>query len=147
MIIYVLTNSNIKAGIVERFNRTLRERLARYMTANNTKRWLDFLPEAIENYNASYHRSIGMAPNLVSFKNRADVFNRLYPDRDLKVKCKLKVGWHVRIPTKKSIFAKGFLPNWSKQIYVIEKVEQVNMFTIISLFTHIFRATVSVTTH
>jgi hypothetical protein len=125
MVIYVLTDSHSKAAIVERFNRTLRDRLARYMTENSTKRWIDFLPEAISNYNNTEHRSIGMAPNLVSFENRELVFKKLYPDIDLKVKCKLKVGWKVRIPTKKGIFDKGFKPNWSDDIYTIVKTHQV----------------------
>ena len=51
MVIYILTNSTTKAAVVERFNRTLRERLARYMTENHTKRWIDYLPECIANYN------------------------------------------------------------------------------------------------
>lgn len=125
MVIYVLTDSDSKAAVVERFNRTIRERLARYMTANNTKRWIDFLPEAVANYNNTFHRSIGMAPNLVSFENRQDVFKTLYPNIDMKVKCKLKVGWRVRIPRKKNIFEKGFTPNWTSQIYIISAIEQV----------------------
>lgn len=125
MVIYVLTDSDSKAAVVERFNRTIRERLARYMTANNTKRWIDYLPEAVANYNNTFHRSIGMAPNLVSFENRQDVFKTLYPNIDMKVKCKLKVGWRVRIPRKKNIFEKGFTPNWTSQIYIISAIEQV----------------------
>ena len=58
MVMYILTNSETKAAIVERFNKTLRDRIGRYMTENNTKRWLDYLPEAIENYNNSYHRCL-----------------------------------------------------------------------------------------
>ena len=125
MVIYVLTDSDTKAGIVERFNRTMRERIARYMTDNNTKRWIDYLPELIANYNNTEHRSIGMAPRLVSFSNREDVFKQLYPKRNQKVKCKIKPGWRVRIPRKKSIFEKGFAPNWSKEIFIVKNVEQV----------------------
>ena len=125
MVMYILTDSETKAAVVERFNKTLRERIGRYMTENNTKRWIDYLPEAIENYNHSFHRSIGMAPNMVSYENRKEVFERLYPNRNLKVKCKLKVGWKVRIPSKKTLFEKGFTPNWSKEIYTIHKTHQV----------------------
>lgn len=125
MVIYVLTDSDTKAGIVERFNRTMRERIARYMTDNNTKRWIDYLPELIANYNSTEHRSIGMAPRLVSFSNREEVFNKLYPNRHQKVKCKIKPGWRVRIPRKKSIFEKGFAPNWSNEIFIVKHVEQV----------------------
>jgi len=127
MIIYVLTGTSTKAAVVERFNRTLRDKLGRYMTEHNTKRWVDYLPEALDTYNNSYHRSIKMEPSMVSFQNRSEVFRNLYPNSNVKVKCKLKIGWKVRIPTKKTIFSKGFLPNWSKQIFVISNVEQVSL--------------------
>lgn len=130
MVIYILTDSITKAGVVERFNRTMRTRLARYMTENNTKRWIDYLPEFISNYNSSFHRSIGMAPRDVSFQNRHEVFKKLYPDMDLKVKCKLKKGWRVRIPRKKNIFEKGFKPNWTDEIYIISNIEQVIIYIV-----------------
>jgi len=129
MVIYILTDSVTKASVVERFNRTLRERLARYMTENNTKRWIDYLPEFISNYNNTVNRSIGMEPKNVSFQNRQEVFEKLYPDMDLKVKCKLKIGWRVRIPRKKHIFEKGFKPNWTDEIYIISNIEQVFVYT------------------
>ena len=128
MVIYVLTDSETKAAVVERFNRTLRERLAYYMTEHKTKRWLDYLPEFIEQYNSTVHSSIGMAPRMVSFDNREEVFNKLYPNKNLKTKCKLKVGWRVRIPRKKGIFEKGYAPNWSEEIYIISNVHQVKIF-------------------
>jgi len=126
IVIYVLTNSETKASMVERLNRTIRERIGRYFTENNTKRWLDYLPELISDYNHTIHKSLGMAPNMVSFQNREEVFKKLYPNRNMKVKCKIKVGWRVRIPEKKSIFEKGFTPNWSKIIFIVTKVHQVN---------------------
>ena len=127
MVIYVLTDSQTKAAVVERFNRTLRERLAYYMTEHKTKRWLDYLPEFIDQYNSTVHSSIGMAPRMVSFENREEVFNKLYPNKDIKTKCKLKVGWRVRIPRKKGIFEKGYAPNWSEEIYIISNVQQVKI--------------------
>ena len=51
-----------KASVVERFNRTLKERLYRYFTAANTVRFDDVLPELVQGYNATRHRSIGMPP-------------------------------------------------------------------------------------
>ena len=41
MVMYILTDSETKAAVVERFNKTLRKRIGRYMTENNTKRWID----------------------------------------------------------------------------------------------------------
>ena len=36
---------------------------------------------------------------------------------------KLKVGDHVKIPKYKNIFAKGYTPNWSEEVFVIQKVK------------------------
>ena len=56
------SQNETKAQIVERFNRTLKDRMYKYFTANNTKRWIDVLPDLVHNYNNSYHRSIKMTP-------------------------------------------------------------------------------------
>ena len=36
---------------------------------------------------------------------------------------KFKVGDHVRTSKYKNIFAKGYAPNWSEEIFVIKKVK------------------------
>lgn len=63
------TSSDAKASIVERFNRTFKDRLYRYFTVKNTLRYLLVLPDLVKGYNASYHHTIGMAPNQVNLKN------------------------------------------------------------------------------
>ena len=52
---FFVTKSETKASVVERFNRTLKERMWRYFTKNNSYRYLDILPNMLENYNNSYH--------------------------------------------------------------------------------------------
>jgi transposase InsO family protein len=59
---YYSLNDDIKAALVERFNRTLKSRLYRYMTHHRTNRWIDALDDVVKSYNSSYHRSIGTAP-------------------------------------------------------------------------------------
>ncbi len=54
--------SDIKASVVERFNRTLRGRMTRFLTAINSKRYYNILQDLIDGYNASYHKSIKMRP-------------------------------------------------------------------------------------
>jgi len=51
---YWCMNDNIKAACVERFNRTVKTRLFRYLTARHTKRWIDVLDALIESYNKSF---------------------------------------------------------------------------------------------
>ena len=63
-----------KAVVVERFNRTLIERMWRYFSANNTHRYYDILDTLISSYNAKYHRSIKMSPKDASLKRRRQRF-------------------------------------------------------------------------
>ena len=56
------SQNETKAQIVEQFNRTLKDIMCKSFTANNTKRWIDVLPDLVHNYNNSYHRSIKMTP-------------------------------------------------------------------------------------
>ena len=55
-------NEDTKASIVERYNRTLKTRMWRYFTKNQTLRYVDVLQDFVRSYNDTYHRSIGMAP-------------------------------------------------------------------------------------
>jgi uncharacterized membrane protein YheB (UPF0754 family) len=52
------TDSDLKASVVERFNRTLKEKMWRYFTFSGTKKWINVLPQLIKSYNNTYHRSI-----------------------------------------------------------------------------------------
>ena len=111
-------NDDIKAACVERFNRTIKTRLFRYMTGRHTKRWVDVLNAFIDSYNKSFHRTIGMAPNEVTLGNSERIADRMYPLKT-KTHWKFKVGEKVRISKYKNIFEKGYLQNWSDEIFVI----------------------------
>ena len=67
-----------KANYAERFIRTLRAKLLRYLTHQYSYRYIDALPELIQSYNNTYHRSIGMTPNEVTEKTAIALRNRLY---------------------------------------------------------------------
>lgn len=74
------TNGKPKAAIVERFIRTLRGLLFRYMTENLTDTYIDVLEKLVDNYNNTKHQTIGMAPNDVKPENEDAVFRKLYPE-------------------------------------------------------------------
>ena len=121
LVMYTL-KAPIKAGIAERFIRTLKSRLERYFSEHNTVRWIDVLPKISKALNNSYHRSIGMTPNEVNHENRREVFEKLYGANAPPIKCKFRVGDKVRIPITKQLFDKGYKPNWTKEIFeVVEK--------------------------
>ena len=118
------TAGDTKASVVERFNRTFKQRLYRYMTTYNTPSYLSTLPTLIDGYNASFHRSIGMAPKEVNNDNAREVWERLYGDKKKKKKKKaaFKVGDHVRLNKKHRPFKKGYLPGWTEEVFVVSKV-------------------------
>lgn len=120
LVIFTL-KAPLKASMVERFIRTLKERLERYFTENRTFKWVDVLQKISAAINNSVNRSIGMAPNDVTFENREEVYKKLYDSWTPPVLCKYQVGDIVRIPEQKKEFAKGYKPNWSKELYKIRR--------------------------
>ena len=116
--------SKMKASVVERLIRTLKGRLEKFFALQKTKRWIDFLPDLIENYNNTPHRSIGMSPNQVTDENAENVFKKMFPDFHLVAKPRLKSGDRVRVLKEKSIFEKGYKQSWSDRIYLIAAVKQ-----------------------
>jgi len=118
------TEGDAKAAVVEQFNRTLKERLCRYFTAANTLRFDDALPQLVQGYNATRHRSIGMAPQDVTWDNEEAVWKRLYEKRlkEKRPKAILKVGDHVRLNKIHRTFEKGYLPGWTGEVFVLHRV-------------------------
>ena len=72
------TQSDTKASVVERFNKTLKQRLYRALTANATLKYLDFLPDLVKGYNASVHNATGIAPKNVTMYSDGKVWKKLY---------------------------------------------------------------------
>ena len=117
------TYNETKASIVERLIRTLKIRMWRYFTAEKTMRYIDELPDIMYFYNHSVHRIIKTEPSLVTSKNEDKVWQMLY-DNDVDnmqlVKYKFKMGDKVNCKIKRK-FEKGYLPNFSKEIFTISK--------------------------
>ena len=122
-VLHFVTYNETKAQIVERFNRTLKNRMWRYFTFQNGRRYVEVLPALVEGYNKAYHRSIGTAPERVTQINAQEIWHRLYGKDFVKcstrVRFKFKVGDKVRISKKKRTFEKGYLPNWTEEVFSI----------------------------
>ena len=81
----------------------------KYFTHHRTLRYVDILPKLVHGYNHAYHRSIKCAPVSVTLKNEPQVSENLYG----------KVGDFVRINKTKRTFDKGYLPNWTQELFQI----------------------------
>ena len=112
---HFVTYNQTKAQIVERFNRTLKNKMWRYFDYANTHRYWNVLDDLVDGYNRTYHRSIKMTPLEVTKFNAQTVWKRLYPElmkrRKSDVKFKFKVGDLVRITRSKGVFEKGYAEN------------------------------------
>lgn len=116
------TSSDTKSSIVERFNRTLKNRMFKYFTANRTLRYVDKLQDFVQAYNNRVHRSIGIAPNRVNDDNEQDVWDYQYESYMKKyrsVKFAFQVGDTVRISKLNRQFRKGYLPTYNEEYFVI----------------------------
>jgi hypothetical protein len=96
-----------KRALVERFNRTLKSRLFRYMTRSHTKRWIDVIDDVVHSCNRSHRRSIGTAPIDVTSKNEDEITRRQYPPKP-PFKYRYDVGDRVRIVKYKHVFSERF---------------------------------------
>ena len=56
--------------MIERFNRTIKEKMFKYFSANNTRKYVDVLDLLVNQYNNTIHLSIKMSPNEPSRKER-----------------------------------------------------------------------------
>ena len=115
------TNSDKKASVVERFNRTLKSRIWRYFSAKQTHKYMDVLDSIVDSYNHYKHRSIGTSPVNVTEENEVEIFTRLFGPV-MKDKTNFaNPGQIVRISRIKGNFEKGYLPNWSEEHFTIQE--------------------------
>lgn len=120
------TYSVLKASIIERWNRTLKEKMWKAFSMNGSYKWINILQQLVLEYNNRRHRTIGMAPSEVSEKNSKKLLQSVYNNVKYVKNAKYKVGDFVRISKYKSLFAKGYTPNWSTEIFKIMKVKATN---------------------
>ena len=125
---FTSNDSRIKCAIVERFNRTLKGRMFKYFTSRGTRKYIDVLQDFVTAYNKSFHRSIKMRPVDVSKNNEIIVFKNLYRHNSIqeilskrKIKSDIQSGDKVRKAYDTKAFDKGFYPNWTDEIFTVEK--------------------------
>ena len=125
------THSDKKAAVAERFIKTLKEKIKRYMDANQTNNWVSVFPKIVQTYNSSPHKSIGMSPNEVNETTSKSAIKKLYGhlwEQDKKAKPKFKIGDRVRISELKKPFKKGYEGYWSPEMFKVLKVNNTKPF-------------------
>ena len=89
------------------------------MTSVSKNVYTDKLPDIVNKYNNTYRRAIKIKPVEVKWNTYID-----FDKKNYKEDSKFKIGDHVRISKYKNIFAKFYVPNWSKEVFVITKVKR-----------------------
>ena len=112
-----------KSVVAERFIRALKNKLYKHMTATGKNVYYDILDDVVNKYNNTKHSSIKMKP--IDVKNN----KRVYIDEHNEKDSRFKVGDRVRISRYKNIFAKGYTPNWSKEIFIVDKINDTVPYT------------------
>ena len=110
-----------KSVVAERFIRTLKNKICKYMTTTSKNVYFN-----VNKCNNAYQKTINMKPADVGDSSFA-VCNEESNEKDPK----FKVGDHVRISKFKNIFAKGYTPNWSEEIFVVKKIKNTVPWTYI----------------
>ena len=107
------THNEGKSVIAERFIRTFKSKICRYMTSITDNVYIDKLDDIGNKYNI-YHSTIKM--------KSVDVESNAYIDSSKEINNKdpkFKLGGIVRVSKYKNLFAKGYVPNWSQEVFVI----------------------------
>ena len=113
-------STHIEGKIVaaERFIRTLKNEIYKYTTSVSKNAYIDKLDVIVNKYNNTYHSTIKIKP--------VDVKSNIYIKSSTETNDqdpKFKTGDIVRISKYKYVFVKGYVPNWSEEVFVIKKVK------------------------
>ena len=118
---HVVTNSLLKATMVERFNRTLQNRLYKCMYQEKTKRWIDSLPAITDAINKSYHRGIKTTPHK-AFHGISQPLLHNYNQFNRTKVAKYEIGDKIRLSLARSTFQRGYKSGWTDQVFAVTEV-------------------------
>ena len=91
----------------------------KYFTHRETLTYVYHLSEMVASYDHTVHRTIGIPPAEVTWANQTTVSKRLYGRKGPKKSCKFSPGDRVRLSKTKRTFKKGYLPNWTEELFTI----------------------------
>ena len=125
------TNSHLKAVVIERFNRSLRELMMKEFTKNNNTIWYNILPKLIKIYNNRYHNTIKFKPIEVNKSNEKYIKENIYTHDKTSKDPKFKINDLVRISLKRrDVFDKPSSNiKWSEELFKIHSIKKSNVIT------------------
>lgn len=127
------TYSNLKASVVERVNRTIKNLMWKQFSLRGNYKWIDILDEIVRKYNNTKHSTTGEKPNKVNKSNEKKILKSSFTfikTIDSKPP-RFKVGDYVRISKQREAFTKSYTPTWSNEIFQIKQLKWTNPTTYI----------------
>lgn len=113
-----------KSAMIERFNRTIKEKMFRRFTEDNDDEWVNKIKSVLKDYNNTIHSSTDKKP--------VDMIKEKIPKPDTEettpktTKHKFAVGDRVRTTLPKKVFDKGYKGGWTDEIYIVKEIANTN---------------------
>lgn len=121
------TYSSIKAGIVERVIRTIKNKMYTHFTAAGSWNWCNSLNKLFQSY--TVHRTISCTPLEARLNSGIIRYKTIVQKNHKKPESKLKINDNGWISKYKHNFSKGCTPNWTTEIFTIAQVLNTNPIT------------------
>ena len=123
----VVYSDDIHCGVVERANRTIKDKIYRYFHNRKNHRWVDVVDKIADSINNSANRTTGIAPNDVNYNNAQQILQKVYKNAYTPTtKPKFSAGDLVRVSKNKGKFGKSYHPNFTSEIFKIKQVKHSN---------------------
>ena len=129
-ITHFTTHGVKQANYVERFIKTIKSKIYRYIVQNNSPRYIDVLDKLVKSYNNTWHSGIRAIPSQVTKKNEKELWWQMYwpkhkfikrRRKQKKVAYKFNIGDKVRVSYRRSAFERAYNAKWSSEIFKIQR--------------------------
>jgi hypothetical protein len=130
----LISSENQEKSSVERWNLTMKNRMFKYFTANNTRRYVDVLNDMVSQYNNTKPSVIKMTPVDASnpenlYRTYMNFYGDIVHDNSPKPKPKFAVRDKIPITVKKDAFRKGYLPRWTEELFTVSAIQYTDPIT------------------
>ena len=130
-IVHFVTHNEKQANYVERFIKTLKSRISRYMIEKNTQRYIDVLQKIVTSYNHTWHSGIRSEPVNVNKQNEKQLWWQMYWPKEpyvkkekkkkQKIKFNFDIGDRVRTTYTRRPFERAYDSKWTGEIFKISR--------------------------
>jgi hypothetical protein len=122
--LYFVKDDSHKLGILNRFHRTLKDKLTKYFSAHNTTKWIDVIDTIVNNYNHTINRGIGTEPYKVNTFIENNIIQKA-KNKTEEIENNeevINIGDYCRVKLIKTTFGDKLQSKFSSELYKIIKI-------------------------